>query len=245
MQLVVLEGSGVADGNPIPLSQRVRRRNGRALADFRLLQGHAARREARGRREPTRAGGFRPGRRRVRLPQPRRPLQPCHLRLARDAPRVRYVLSDDIRTREEAFRIGPGETLDLGDLSVRALRSTDAGAAFLVRTAERRFFTRATSTGGTGTARRIPTTRGWRATTAARSTPCAGEDRPRLPARRPAPGGQVPLGDRLFHARGGRRYGGADAPVGTVRPHRPPARGGDGRAPTAPGSRATPGAGSG
>lgn len=44
-------------------------------------------------------------------------------------PRVRYVLSDDIRTREEAFRIGPGETLDLGDLSVRALRSTDAGAA--------------------------------------------------------------------------------------------------------------------
>ena len=49
-------------------------------------------------------------------------------------PRVRYVLSDDIRTREEAFRIGPGETLDLGDLSVRALRSTDAGAAFLVRT---------------------------------------------------------------------------------------------------------------
>ena len=55
-------------------------------------------------------------------------------------PRVRYVLSDDIRTREEAFRIGPGETLDLGDLSVRALRSTDAGAAFLVRTGGKTIF---------------------------------------------------------------------------------------------------------
>ena len=49
-------------------------------------------------------------------------------------PRVRYVLADDIRTREEAYRVGPGETLDLGDLSVRTLRSTDEGVAFLVKT---------------------------------------------------------------------------------------------------------------
>lgn len=122
-----------------------------------------------------------------------------------------------------------GDARPRGPLGARA-RSTDAGAAFLVRTDGKTIFHAATSTGGTGTARRIPATRGWRATTGVRSTPCAGRRSTSPSCRRPAPGGQVPLGDRLFHARGGRRYGGADAPVGTVRPHRPPARGGDGRA---------------
>lgn len=50
----------------------------------------------------------------------------------RTVPGVRYVLSSDIRTEEEAVRIAPGEEADLGDLRVRALRSTDRGVAFLV-----------------------------------------------------------------------------------------------------------------
>ena len=47
--------------------------------------------------------------------------------------KIRYVLSNQIHTKEDAFRIHAGETLDLGDLTVRALKSTDAGAAFLVK----------------------------------------------------------------------------------------------------------------
>ena len=46
---------------------------------------------------------------------------------------IRYVLADEIRTQEEAVKVAPGETKDLGDLSVRALESTDLGAAFLVK----------------------------------------------------------------------------------------------------------------
>lgn len=52
----------------------------------------------------------------------------------RTEPSVRYVISSDIRTKEEAVRLGPGETADLGDAQVRALRSTDIGVAFLVKT---------------------------------------------------------------------------------------------------------------
>lgn len=46
---------------------------------------------------------------------------------------IRYVLSNQIHTKESVFRIHTGETLDLGDLTVRALKSTDVGAAFLVK----------------------------------------------------------------------------------------------------------------
>lgn len=48
--------------------------------------------------------------------------------------KIRYVLSSEIRTREDAVLIRAGQTRDLGDLTVRALRSTDIGAAFLVKT---------------------------------------------------------------------------------------------------------------
>lgn len=50
--------------------------------------------------------------------------------------KIRFVLSSQIRTREAkeyALRIQAGQTCDLGDLTVRALKSTDAGAAFLVK----------------------------------------------------------------------------------------------------------------
>ena len=56
--------------------------------------------------------------------------------LKNEVVKIRYVLSSQIRTREakeNALRIQPGQTLDLGDLTVRALKSTDAGAAFLVK----------------------------------------------------------------------------------------------------------------
>lgn len=49
-------------------------------------------------------------------------------------PRIRYFLSNDIHTAEEAVRLAPGETSGEGDVLVRALESTDIGAAFLVRT---------------------------------------------------------------------------------------------------------------
>ena len=52
----------------------------------------------------------------------------------RDIPKIRYVISDEIRTREEALMAAPGQTYDFGDLSVRTLRSTDRGVAFLVKT---------------------------------------------------------------------------------------------------------------
>jgi L-ascorbate metabolism protein UlaG (beta-lactamase superfamily) len=45
---------------------------------------------------------------------------------------IRYVLADEIHPPEEAIKIAPGETVDLGDLTVRALESTDLGVAFLI-----------------------------------------------------------------------------------------------------------------
>lgn len=47
-------------------------------------------------------------------------------------PQIRYILADEIKPPEEAIKIAPRQTLDLGDLSVRALESTDLGVAFLV-----------------------------------------------------------------------------------------------------------------
>lgn len=50
-----------------------------------------------------------------------------------DIPDIRYILANEIRTKEDAVKIAPGETQNLGDLSVRALESTDLGVAFLVK----------------------------------------------------------------------------------------------------------------
>lgn len=47
--------------------------------------------------------------------------------------KIRYVLADQIKAGESAVKIHPGETRDLGDLSVRALDSTDLGVAFLIK----------------------------------------------------------------------------------------------------------------
>ena len=51
-----------------------------------------------------------------------------------EIPKIRYVLSDGIRTREDVLAVAPGRTYDLGDMTVRTLKSTDEGVAFLIDT---------------------------------------------------------------------------------------------------------------
>ena len=52
----------------------------------------------------------------------------------REIAKIRYVLSDDIRTRENILAVSPGQTYDLGDMTVRTLKSTDLGVAFFIQT---------------------------------------------------------------------------------------------------------------
>ncbi len=47
-------------------------------------------------------------------------------------PNIRYILSDDIRTTEDALLVHPGKNYDLGDIKLQVLKSTDVGAAFLI-----------------------------------------------------------------------------------------------------------------
>ena len=49
-----------------------------------------------------------------------------------DIPKMRLILSDDIRPTEDALMIGPGKTLELPDMTVQALASNDEGVAFVV-----------------------------------------------------------------------------------------------------------------
>ncbi len=46
--------------------------------------------------------------------------------------KIRYILSDDIHTAEDALMVHPGNEYDLSDFTVRVLDSTDAGGAFLI-----------------------------------------------------------------------------------------------------------------
>jgi len=49
-----------------------------------------------------------------------------------DIPKLRLILSDDIRKAEEAMRIGPGSTLAQPDMTIQTLASNDEGVAFIV-----------------------------------------------------------------------------------------------------------------
>ena len=49
-----------------------------------------------------------------------------------DIPRLRIILSDDIRTNEDVLKVAPGSTLKLPDLNVYTLKSNDEGVAFIV-----------------------------------------------------------------------------------------------------------------
>ena len=51
---------------------------------------------------------------------------------AQTVPKLRFVLSDDIRPVEGAMMIGPGGILEQPDLTVQALASNDEGVAFVV-----------------------------------------------------------------------------------------------------------------
>lgn len=47
-------------------------------------------------------------------------------------PNIRYILSSDIRTKEEAIFIRPREIHQLEDITIQTLKSTDEGVAFIV-----------------------------------------------------------------------------------------------------------------
>jgi len=49
-----------------------------------------------------------------------------------DMPKLRIIMSDDIRPVEGALMMGPGSTLTLPDLTVQTLASNDEGVAFIV-----------------------------------------------------------------------------------------------------------------
>lgn len=61
---------------------------------------------------------------------------PVILGWAGSLPRVRYILSSDIKrakTDAELHSVKPGETLQTGEMTVKTLDSTDEGVAFLVK----------------------------------------------------------------------------------------------------------------
>lgn len=49
-----------------------------------------------------------------------------------EIPKIRYVLSSDIHTHEDVLSVSPGREYQLGDMTVRTLKSTDLGVAFLI-----------------------------------------------------------------------------------------------------------------
>lgn len=48
-------------------------------------------------------------------------------------PQIRYILADEIATKEDVLSVKAGKTYPLGGLEVRTLDSTDLGVAFLVK----------------------------------------------------------------------------------------------------------------
>jgi len=64
----------------------------------------------------------------------------CILQWKKDIPKIRYVLSDDIRDPGDALMIGPGDTLTQPDFTVQTLKSNDEGVAFIVDVDDMRIF---------------------------------------------------------------------------------------------------------
>ena len=52
----------------------------------------------------------------------------------KDIPKLRLILSDDIPVVENALMIGPGQTLSQPDFTIKTLKSTDEGVAFVLET---------------------------------------------------------------------------------------------------------------
>jgi len=62
------------------------------------------------------------------------------LQWKQDIPKLRIILSDDIRPVEDAMMIGPGSTLEQPDLTVHTLASNDEGVAFIVDVDDMRIY---------------------------------------------------------------------------------------------------------
>jgi L-ascorbate metabolism protein UlaG (beta-lactamase superfamily) len=58
---------------------------------------------------------------------------PCIFGWRKTIRNIRYVISDDVKTKEDVFQVAPNQDYDLGDLSFRTLDSTDTGTAFLIK----------------------------------------------------------------------------------------------------------------
>jgi hypothetical protein len=51
--------------------------------------------------------------------------------LQQEYPKISYILSDDIQTKEEAFFMGPNEAADIKGIHIETLKSNDLGLHFL------------------------------------------------------------------------------------------------------------------
>lgn len=58
---------------------------------------------------------------------------PAIFQWRRVKPQIRYILADEIATKEDVLSVKAGKTYPLGGLEVRTLDSTDLGVAFLVK----------------------------------------------------------------------------------------------------------------
>ena len=96
---------------------------------------------------------------------------PAIFQWRRVKPQIRYILADEIATKEDVLSVKAGKTYPLGGLEVRTLDSTDLGVAFLVRRTGFACTTPGTSTGGIGTMNRRKPTARWPAGINNRSTP--------------------------------------------------------------------------
>ncbi|MGN1390825.1 MAG: MBL fold metallo-hydrolase, partial [Sharpea porci] len=55
-------------------------------------------------------------------------------------PKKKYILSNDIKPQQDAFMMGPHESLDIDDLHIKTLFSTDQGVAFIVEVEDKKIY---------------------------------------------------------------------------------------------------------
>ena len=55
-------------------------------------------------------------------------------------PKKKYILSNDIKPQQDAFMMGPHESLDIDDLHIKTLFSTDQGVAFVVEVEDKKIY---------------------------------------------------------------------------------------------------------
>ncbi|WP_173437477.1 MBL fold metallo-hydrolase [Sharpea azabuensis] len=55
-------------------------------------------------------------------------------------PKKKYILSNDIKPTHDAFMMGPHESLDIDDLHIKTLFSTDQGVGFIVEMEDKKIY---------------------------------------------------------------------------------------------------------